>query len=80
MTFASFYYQAEWEKTFSEASLNLVAVRKSFYGSALFLYRSRPLGKQPVFLPVDSTDYKWVENLKVGLTSLRLFGLCVAAS
>ncbi|XP_045925650.1 fatty acid synthase [Micropterus dolomieu] len=56
--------QAEWEKVFSEASLNLVAVRKSFYGTALFLCRRQSLGKQPVFLPVDSTDYTWVETLK----------------
>lgn len=52
---------------FSEASLSLVAVRKSFYGSALFLCRTQPPVKdQPIFLPVDSTDYKWVETLKVG--------------
>ncbi|XP_034563602.1 fatty acid synthase [Notolabrus celidotus] len=57
--------QAEWEKVFSEASLNLVAVKKSFYGSALFLCRTQSPGKkQPVFLPVDGTDYKWVETLK----------------
>uniref|UniRef100_A0A4W6DNU3 Fatty acid synthase n=1 Tax=Lates calcarifer TaxID=8187 RepID=A0A4W6DNU3_LATCA len=56
--------EAEWEKVFSEASLCLVAVRKSFYGSALFLCRCQSPGKQPVFLPVDSTDYKWVETLK----------------
>ncbi|XP_040922555.1 fatty acid synthase-like [Toxotes jaculatrix] len=56
--------QAEWEKVFSEASLSPVAVRKSFYGSALFLCRCRPPSKQPIFLPVDSTDYKWVETLK----------------
>lgn len=56
--------QAEWEKVFSEASLNLVAVKKSFYGSALFLCRVGSPGKQPVFLPVESTDYKWVETLK----------------
>uniref|UniRef100_A0A3Q1KE57 Fatty acid synthase n=1 Tax=Anabas testudineus TaxID=64144 RepID=A0A3Q1KE57_ANATE len=57
--------QAEWEKVFTEASLNLVAVRKSFYGSALFLCRCRSPSKQSIFLPVDSTDYKWVEKLKV---------------
>ncbi|KAF3691435.1 Fatty acid synthase [Channa argus] len=57
--------QAEWEKVFSEASLNLVAVRKSFYGLALFLCRCQCPAKQPIFLPVDSTNYKWVEKLKV---------------
>uniref|UniRef100_UPI0037E9BFCC fatty acid synthase n=1 Tax=Semicossyphus pulcher TaxID=241346 RepID=UPI0037E9BFCC len=57
--------QAEWEKVFSEASLSLVTVRKSFYGSALFLCRSQSPGKkQPVSIPVDGTDYKWVETLK----------------
>lgn len=58
--------QAEWEKVFSDVSLSLVAVRKSFCGSALFLCRSRPVVKQPIFLPVDSPDYNWVETLKVG--------------
>ncbi|XP_020494498.2 fatty acid synthase [Labrus bergylta] len=57
--------QAEWEKVFSEASLSLVAVRKSFSGSALFLCRCQaPEKKQPVFIPVDGTDYKWVDTLK----------------
>uniref|UniRef100_G3NC33 Fatty acid synthase n=1 Tax=Gasterosteus aculeatus TaxID=69293 RepID=G3NC33_GASAC len=57
--------QAEWEKVFSEASLNLVAVRKSFYGSALFLCRRRQSpSKRPAFLPVDGADYQWVETLK----------------
>ncbi len=68
-------FQAEWEKVFSEASLSLVAVKKSFYGSALFLCRCRSLSKQPIFLPVDSTDYKWVETLKVGSVS---FCMCLA--
>lgn len=65
--------QAEWEKVFSEASLSLVAVRKSFYGSALFLCRCRSPSKQPIFLPVDGTDYKWVETLKVGSMSSWLW-------
>ncbi|XP_006801726.2 fatty acid synthase, partial [Neolamprologus brichardi] len=56
--------QAEWQEVLSEASLNLVALRKSFYGSALFLCRRQSVSKQPVFLPVDSKDYQWVETLK----------------
>lgn len=60
----------------SEASLNLVAVRKSFYGSALFLCRRQSVSKQPVFLPVDSKDYQWVETLKVGPMS----SLCLSLS
>ncbi|XP_019721138.1 fatty acid synthase [Hippocampus comes] len=59
--------QAEWEKVFSEASLTPVAVRKSFYGSALFLCRRLGPAKQPVVLAVDSADYKWVETLKATL-------------
>ncbi|KAL0983890.1 hypothetical protein UPYG_G00134400 [Umbra pygmaea] len=58
---------AEWEKVFSKASLNVVAVRKSFYGSALFLCRRRLPSRQPIFLPVDSMDYQWVETLKATL-------------
>ncbi|XP_076014659.1 fatty acid synthase [Genypterus blacodes] len=56
--------QNGWEKVFSEASLNLVTVRKSCYGSALFLCRRRLPSKEPVFLSVDNTDYQWVEKLK----------------
>ncbi|CAB1338338.1 unnamed protein product [Coregonus sp. 'balchen'] len=56
--------QADWEKVFSDASLNLVAVRKSFYGSALFLCCRRLPSKLPIFLPVDSMDYQWVDTLK----------------
>nr|XP_029497666.1 fatty acid synthase-like [Oncorhynchus nerka] len=61
------FSQAEWEKLFSDASLKLVAVRKSFYGSALFLCRRRLPSKQPIFLPVDSMDYQWVDTLKATL-------------
>ncbi|XP_077406429.1 fatty acid synthase-like [Vanacampus margaritifer] len=61
------FTQDEWERVFSEASLNLVAIRKSFYGSVLFLCRSRTPAKQPVVLVVDSADYKWVETLKATL-------------
>ncbi|KAM9716550.1 fatty acid synthase [Menidia menidia] len=57
--------QAEWEKVFCEASLTLVAVRKSFCGSALFLCRRQSLVKQPLYLSVDNTDWKWVDTLKV---------------
>ncbi|CAF94659.1 unnamed protein product, partial [Tetraodon nigroviridis] len=56
--------QAEWEKVFSEVSFHVVSVKKSFYGSVLFLCRCQSVTKQPSFLPVDSSDYKWVETLK----------------
>lgn len=54
---------------FSEISLHVVSVKKSFYGSALFLCRCHSVAKQPLFLSVDSSDYKWVETLKVGVIS-----------
>nr|XP_025034359.1 fatty acid synthase [Pelodiscus sinensis] len=57
--------QAEWEDLFSKASLNLVAVKRSFFGSAIFLCRRQAAAKIPLFLPVDETHYKWVESLKV---------------
>ncbi|XP_061823044.1 fatty acid synthase [Nerophis lumbriciformis] len=56
--------QDEWKKVFFDSSLSLVAIRKSFYGSVLFLCRLRAPVKRPVFLGVDSADYKWVESLK----------------
>ncbi|KAM9424875.1 fatty acid synthase isoform 2-T2 [Pholidichthys leucotaenia] len=59
--------QAEWENVFSEASLSLVSVRKSFYGSTLFLCRRLSQNKDSVFVHVDSTDYKWVDRLKVSM-------------
>ncbi|XP_007434239.1 fatty acid synthase [Python bivittatus] len=56
--------QVEWEDLFKKASLNLVAVKRSCFGAAIFLCR-RPLPtKKPISLPVDETDYKWVESLK----------------
>nr|XP_020670313.1 fatty acid synthase isoform X1 [Pogona vitticeps]XP_020670321.1 fatty acid synthase isoform X2 [Pogona vitticeps] len=56
--------QVEWQDLFSKASLNLVAMKRSSFGAAIFLCR-RPLpANKPIFLPVDETDYKWVEPLK----------------
>lgn len=59
--------QAEWEKLFIQASLNMVMIKKSFYGSVLFLGKKRTPEKQSVTLSVDASDYKWVETLKVCL-------------
>ncbi|KAK9406948.1 fatty acid synthase [Crotalus adamanteus] len=56
--------QVEWEDLFKKANLNLVTVKRSSFGAAIFLCR-RPLPtKKPIFLPVDETNYKWVESLK----------------
>ncbi|XP_041321888.1 fatty acid synthase [Pyrgilauda ruficollis] len=60
----SFLSEAQWEDLFSKASLNLVAMKKSFFGSVIFLCRRQAPVKTPVFLPVDETNYQWVESLK----------------
>ncbi|NXX35212.1 FAS synthase, partial [Nicator chloris] len=60
----SFLSEAQWEDLFGKASLNLVAMKKSFFGSVIFLCRRQAPVKTPVFLPVDETNYKWVESLK----------------
>ncbi|CAM5096781.1 unnamed protein product [Natator depressus] len=57
--------QAEWEDLFSKTLLNLVAVKRSFFGSAIFLCRQQASAKIPIFLPVEETHYKWVESLKM---------------
>ncbi|NXX48511.1 FAS synthase, partial [Tricholaema leucomelas] len=59
-----FLNEAQWETLFSNASLNLVAMKKSFFGSVIFLCRRQAPAKAPVFLPVDETNFKWVESLK----------------
>ncbi|MGH0136067.1 UNVERIFIED_CONTAM: hypothetical protein FKN15_019025 [Acipenser sinensis] len=56
--------QTKWEDVFSQASLHVVAMKRSFYGSAIFLCRRQAPEKVPIFLPVDGVDYKWVEHLK----------------
>ncbi|XP_055553792.1 fatty acid synthase [Falco cherrug] len=60
----SFLSEAQWEGLFSKASMNLVAMKKSFFGSVIFLCRRQAPVKTPVFLPVDDTNFKWVESLK----------------
>ncbi|XP_040386345.1 fatty acid synthase [Cygnus olor] len=60
----SFLSQAQWEGLFSKASLNLIAMKRSFFGSVIFLCRRQSPAKTPIFLPIDETHYKWVESLK----------------
>ncbi|NXJ82917.1 FAS synthase, partial [Trogon melanurus] len=60
----SFLNEAQWEGLFSKASLNLVAMKKSFFGSVIFLCRRQAPAKAPVFLPIDETHYEWIESLK----------------
>ncbi|KAM9817197.1 fatty acid synthase [Neosynchiropus ocellatus] len=61
------YSRADWEKAISDASLCLVAVKQSFYGSVIFLCKRQTPAKKPIFLPVDTADYKWVETLQATL-------------
>lgn len=56
--------QVEWEQLFAHVSLSLVAVKKSFYGSVIFLCHRRALERTPIFLTVEDTNYNWVEPLK----------------
>ncbi|NXC72710.1 FAS synthase, partial [Anhinga anhinga] len=60
----SFPSESQWESLFSKTSLNLVAMKKSFFGSVIFLCRRQAPAKTPVFLPIDETHFKWVESLK----------------
>lgn len=57
--------QAEWESLFAGASLHLVALKRSFYGSVLFLCRRPAPQDSPIFLPVEDTSFRWVDSLKV---------------
>ncbi|XP_011371965.1 fatty acid synthase [Pteropus vampyrus] len=56
--------QDEWESMFAKTSLRLVAQKKSFYGSVLFLCRRLAPPESPIFLPVEDTSFQWVEPLK----------------
>lgn len=56
--------QGEWESLFSRKALHLVGLKKSFYGTALFLCRRLSPQDKPVFLPVEDTSFQWVDSLK----------------
>ncbi|XP_012511898.1 PREDICTED: fatty acid synthase [Propithecus coquereli] len=56
--------QEEWESLFTRTSLRLVGLKKSFYGSALFLCRRPATQDSPIFLPVEDTSFRWVDSLK----------------
>ncbi|XP_064351418.1 fatty acid synthase [Camelus dromedarius] len=56
--------QDQWEGLFAGASLHLVALKRSFYGSVLFLCRRLAPQASPVFLPVEDTSFRWVDSLK----------------
>ncbi|XP_067860263.1 fatty acid synthase [Heptranchias perlo] len=56
--------QSEWAEVFSQASLDLISMKKSFYGSVILLGRKQEAPKNPIFLSVHSSDFSWVEPLK----------------
>ncbi|XP_063312266.1 fatty acid synthase [Pelobates fuscus] len=56
--------QAEWEELFESCSLNVVAIKRSFYNSVIFLCRQRAEKKTPVSLSVEDMECPWVESLK----------------
>ncbi|KAM5135188.1 fatty acid synthase-like isoform 1-T1 [Mantella aurantiaca] len=56
--------QAEWVKLFEAASLDLVAMKKSFYNSVIFLCRRRGPQKPSVVMSVEDMDCSWVESIK----------------
>lgn len=57
--------QDEWESLFAGVPLHVVALKRSFYGSVLFLCRRPALRDSPIFLPVEDTSFQWVDSLKV---------------
>ncbi|XP_062930495.1 fatty acid synthase [Mobula hypostoma] len=59
--------QSEWEEVFSHASLDIISMKKSFYGSVIFLCRKKTEPKNPIFLPAHSTDFNWIVPLKTTL-------------
>ncbi|KAG8507553.1 Fatty acid synthase [Galemys pyrenaicus] len=72
--------QEAWESLLAEAGLHLVALKRSFYGSALFLCRRLAPQDSPVFLPVEDTSFRWVDSLKsiLAATSSRPLWLTAA--
>ncbi|VTJ57756.1 Hypothetical predicted protein [Marmota monax] len=56
--------QDEWESLFSKTALHLVGLKKSFYGSVLFLCRRPAPQDSPIFLPVEDSSFQWVDSLK----------------
>nr|XP_027811303.1 fatty acid synthase [Marmota flaviventris]XP_027811304.1 fatty acid synthase [Marmota flaviventris] len=56
--------QDEWESLFSKTALHLVGLKKSFYGSVLFLCHRPAPQDSPIFLPVEDSSFQWVDSLK----------------
>ncbi|XP_036196044.1 fatty acid synthase [Myotis myotis] len=56
--------QDAWEGLLAGASLRLVALKRSFYGSVLFLCRRPAPQGSPIFLPVEDASFQWVDSLK----------------
>uniref|UniRef100_UPI00398F77C5 fatty acid synthase n=1 Tax=Pristiophorus japonicus TaxID=55135 RepID=UPI00398F77C5 len=56
--------QSEWAEVFSQASLDLICMKKSFYGSVILLGRKKEEPTNPIFLSAHPTDFSWIEPLK----------------
>ncbi|XP_067914268.1 fatty acid synthase [Heterodontus francisci] len=56
--------QSEWTEVFSQASLDLISLKKSFYGSVMLLGRKKAEPKNPIFLSAHPADFSWIEPLK----------------
>ncbi|XP_042639485.1 fatty acid synthase [Orycteropus afer afer] len=56
--------QDEWEGLLTKAALCLVGLKRSFYGSVLFLCRRLAPPDSPIFLPVEDPSFQWVNSLK----------------
>ncbi|OCT62677.1 fatty acid synthase [Xenopus laevis] len=56
--------QTEWKEVFDSASLNLVAMKKSFYNSIIFLCRRQVPEQTPLFLSVEDMTCPWVKSVQ----------------
>lgn len=62
--------QAKWEDLIAQASLNVVALKKSYYGTALFLCRKQCVtSNKKQILSVDDPECQWVGPLQQTLTN-----------
>eukprot|EP00079_Xenopus_tropicalis_P028199 XP_012822994.1 PREDICTED: fatty acid synthase [Xenopus tropicalis] len=56
--------QTEWKEVFDGASLNLIAMKKSFYNSVIFLCRRQVPEQTPLFLSVEDMACTWVKSVQ----------------
>ncbi|CAJ0958991.1 unnamed protein product [Ranitomeya imitator] len=61
--------QAEWEKLIDSAHMDVVAMKKSFYNSVIFLCHRRTPERKAALLSVEDMDCPWVESLKEAMAN-----------